>query len=503
MKGIIAEIDEKQMIVITEKGDFVKQRLLKGYKVGDEILISKQSPVHFRRQLTAIAASFILLAMLVTGVYAYNTPYSYVSVDINPSLGLTVNIFDIVIGVDALNAEAESLISSTAHIKNTDIEKAVEEILNKAYESGYLKKDSENSVMLVVSTKDKKEEEKLLTELGKTSAHKLSSISSTYNVVLEKTDVKEYKQAVSEKISPGKLILADKIKEVNPAFKNESVKDMSVSQAIEIIRNKGEENKGAKTAGNKEDEENVNKGRNENKKDEEDEDDDDKDEDDKRNAENKQDDDEKKAEIKNKDDFKGSVKKEDKASSKSKGNKNGNTKKNNEDDEDKDDKDKDISDKANDDKDEIEDKESEKGKDKDKDSDKGKGKDNTSSSGTGTDSSGSGASADDESDRENDDESENDKDKKQDDKEDNKNSKNDNKNDDKNDDKNDNKNGNKGDSPKEDNSEKDDSEEDKPEEDNPGKGNNNSNEKGKEDNSSDELDEDKSDEGGNGKGKKE
>lgn len=235
MKGIVAEIRGNHMVVIAKNGDFSRCKKLPNCDIGDEINIPQRNMKSIYKNLSAVAASFLILIMLSSGVYAYYTPYSYVSVDINPSLELYVNRFDKVIGVHAFNEEAVQLIKASDGMKNKNVDAALEQILNKAEEAGYLKKDGENTVMIVVSSGNIKEEAAITDKMSKTSTAVLSNISSNYEVILEKTKVESYKRAKEQNISPGKVILANRFKEAKPEINEEEIKHMPLQQAIKQI----------------------------------------------------------------------------------------------------------------------------------------------------------------------------------------------------------------------------------------------------------------------------
>lgn len=238
MNGIIAEIHNSYMIVITKKGDFIKCKKLPDFQIGDEVNIPKTTMAAFYKRLSTVAASLIIFAMLSTGVYAYYTPYSYISMDINPSLELYVNRFDRVIGAHAFNEDAKKLIDAAKGIKNKDVDKALENILDSAAESGYLKENAENSVMFVVSSNNAKEEAVLADIVSNTSSEMLANISTDYEVILEKAKVEAYKKAKEGNVSPGKVILADKFNEVKPDLDKEKIKQMPLQQAIKEIEEK-------------------------------------------------------------------------------------------------------------------------------------------------------------------------------------------------------------------------------------------------------------------------
>lgn len=238
MKGIIAEIDGNRMIVIAKNGDFVKCKKLPNLNIGDEVNIPRVNMTSVYKKMSAVAASFLIFAMLSTGVYAYYTPYSYVSVDINPSLELSVNRFEKVIGVHAFNEEAEKVLGATDKIKNKEIDDALEEIINTASEQGYLQRDASNSLMIVVSSSNEKEETALTAKVSEASTQALANISNDYEVILEKTQLKDYKNAKKQNVSPGKLILASKFKEADPNIDEEQIIRMPLQQAIKQIEKK-------------------------------------------------------------------------------------------------------------------------------------------------------------------------------------------------------------------------------------------------------------------------
>jgi hypothetical protein len=188
------------------------------------------------KRLAGIAACFLACIFLSTGVYAYYTPYSYVSLDINPSISLSLNRFERVISVNPLTEDAVSFIKETKNLKNQDIDKALSEIISSASDKGYIDEKTENQIMIVVSTKNPKQENKLEDTLTKTAAMELSKVNKSGEVTVEKTTVEIYRNALSNKMSPGKEILADKLREVNSEISDEELEDMSVKEMAKLIK---------------------------------------------------------------------------------------------------------------------------------------------------------------------------------------------------------------------------------------------------------------------------
>lgn len=265
MKAIVAEIDKRQMIVITDKGDFVKVKRQMSAGIGDEIELKPQKIYPAYRRLASIAACFLACIFLSTGVYAYCTPYSYVSVDINPSIALSLNRFERVIAVNPLNEDAVNLIKDVKSLKNQDIDEALSEIIKSASDRGYIDNKTENQVMVVVSARNPKQEKKLENAVAKTAAKELSKVNENFGVMVEKTSVENYKTALSNKVSPGKEILADKLREIIPEIKDEEVKKMSMKEAVDLIKESKKAAKAAeKDSKNKEKDKGKDKGKKEN-----------------------------------------------------------------------------------------------------------------------------------------------------------------------------------------------------------------------------------------------
>ncbi|HOS69883.1 MAG TPA: anti-sigma factor domain-containing protein, partial [Bacillota bacterium] len=197
MKAIIAEIDKKHMIVITDKGDFIKVKRQMSAAIGDEIEIKQRKIYPISKRLAGLAACFMACIFLSTGVYAYYTPCSYVSVDINPSLSLSLNRFERVISVNPLTEDAVDLIKDAKSLKNQNIDTALSEIIKTASDKGYIDEETEDEIVVIVSAKNPKQEKKLEETVAKTAEKELSKVNKTSGVTVEKTNIENHKTAIS------------------------------------------------------------------------------------------------------------------------------------------------------------------------------------------------------------------------------------------------------------------------------------------------------------------
>ncbi len=84
-------------------------------------------PIKRQFHMYAVACACLLL-LLIGGCWLYFTPTSGISIDINPSIELSVNRFGKIISVDSMNADGYAL-SNTLDIKFKNYTDAINQIL--------------------------------------------------------------------------------------------------------------------------------------------------------------------------------------------------------------------------------------------------------------------------------------------------------------------------------------------------------------------------------------
>ena len=152
------------------------------------------------------------------GAYAYaETPVAYVSMDINPSIELGVNVFDKVVSIEAYNDDGKKILEDT-DLKDNDINNAISTLVSHAISAGYIKEDGSSAIEITTSTdKDKiaiKFEESLKEVADKTlDNNDVEADVETENVALERRD-----EARKLGITPGKLNLIQKLQELDPTI---------------------------------------------------------------------------------------------------------------------------------------------------------------------------------------------------------------------------------------------------------------------------------------------
>ena len=106
MKAVITKITGNKAVLLRQDGTFVRAAN-RGYRVGQQIeLPSRRRPV---LRPAMVAACLLVVILSATALAAQTLPFSYISVDVNPSLQMTLNWYDRVRTVEAVNEDAQAL----------------------------------------------------------------------------------------------------------------------------------------------------------------------------------------------------------------------------------------------------------------------------------------------------------------------------------------------------------------------------------------------------------
>ncbi|MCX8131223.1 MAG: anti-sigma factor domain-containing protein [Clostridia bacterium] len=247
MKAVVVDVQGKYAVVLNKNGDFIKIKNGKQYRVGYEIDVPAKNPVNIYSftRMVSIAAVIVLFLGIGLGTYAYFTPYSYINIDINPSIEITTNIFDRILSAKALNKDGDKIISRDKY-RNLKIEDGIENILESAVENGYLKnvpgedgisvKDLTNAVMFTVSSKNEKKIAAIKENLQKAAVKELEKERIQSEVIFENVSIDKHDKAADLGISPGKILLIERLQKVAPEVKAEEYKDAPVRDIMNAIK---------------------------------------------------------------------------------------------------------------------------------------------------------------------------------------------------------------------------------------------------------------------------
>ncbi len=172
MKAVIVDLKGKYAAALDETGSVIRIPNA-AYTPGQ--VIQLQEVRHGRtlslKRIGAVAAAAALILSIGTGS-AYAMPYGTVSVDGDSELEYTINCFDYVLGVKALNEEGEALLSEIDEKtqRHCRIEKAVAAAVEQMEQDKQTEQaeQEEEPVRVTASTKGESHSERLQTRLEQT-----------------------------------------------------------------------------------------------------------------------------------------------------------------------------------------------------------------------------------------------------------------------------------------------------------------------------------------------
>ncbi|MGM0851801.1 MAG: anti-sigma-I factor RsgI family protein [Bacillota bacterium] len=228
-KGIIMEIKRDVLVMITSEGEFLTGRRQPNqkYAIGEEIPFF---PMHHEpataqpflkwnwKVSTALLTAIIVILTLFSSAFLQsNQAYAYVSVDINPSMELTLNEKQQVIKITPYNQDAKVLLEELVGWENMDVGEVTEEIFLLCEEMGFLK---ENQNVLITSSfiedSNGQREDDLVAEINKFVQE--YSTDHNMNITVKETSQEMREEASDKGMTAGALLQeTEKVETPKPA----------------------------------------------------------------------------------------------------------------------------------------------------------------------------------------------------------------------------------------------------------------------------------------------
>lgn len=194
------------------------------------------------RRLSGLIAACLTVALLAgSGVYYQRVcaVASVVSLDVNPSVELTVNRGEKVLSCTPLNEEAKEILADMgagADLKGAKLDVAVNAIVGSLVRNGYLSSIS-SAIMISVEDRDTVRAEKLQRELTNTVDDVLQTSASKAAVLTQTLtqDAGLAQQARKNNISTGKAALVKQAISLNGGLKFGELAELSIEELKDLI----------------------------------------------------------------------------------------------------------------------------------------------------------------------------------------------------------------------------------------------------------------------------
>ncbi|MCL1847533.1 MAG: hypothetical protein FWF91_06155 [Coriobacteriia bacterium] len=177
-----------------------------------------------------LAGAFATAAVLFMGIAAFNlytTAAAYVSIDVNPSLELTLNRFDRVIDARAFNEEGERILSETP-VKGKDYDKAVDLLFSCMEANGYLADDF--SISVTVQTQSSQTEARLCPALQECVDRQMFASQSAGTAEVFTVSAEVHGNARQCNMTPARYQAIQELLEVDAEASVDAYRDCSLGQ---------------------------------------------------------------------------------------------------------------------------------------------------------------------------------------------------------------------------------------------------------------------------------
>ncbi|MEK3800040.1 anti-sigma factor domain-containing protein [Peribacillus sp. FSL H8-0477] len=242
-KGVILSVDKHFLTLLTPEGEFHRSKKEKElYEIGKEIYFSpyeikrsKPSMRFYTRSALVSAIVSILLILSFLPSYFNEKVFAYVTIDINPSIELSLNENLRVVDLYGINKEGLIVIEKIKDWKDTDVTLMTNKIVKATKDSGYTK----NKQQILVTTTLLEDNEVLTQKLDK----KIESISQQKivpeaDVKVMKATVKERSKAKEQGISTGTYIENKRKKEQKKELDSEESTPSSLKKTPRLSENR-------------------------------------------------------------------------------------------------------------------------------------------------------------------------------------------------------------------------------------------------------------------------
>ena len=176
------------------------------------------------RRLAPVLACFLFLVVLSGGSYTFFSSAAVISVDVNPSIELSINRFDRVIDVEGYNADGEELADSLS-VRFMNYVDAVETLMDSDSFRQYLTEDADISIAVVAD--DEEKGERMLSDV--------KTCTAGHNAHCFRAEEGEVENAHEAGLSYGKYQAYLELKELDPDITTEDIRGMTMREIRDRI----------------------------------------------------------------------------------------------------------------------------------------------------------------------------------------------------------------------------------------------------------------------------
>lgn len=248
--GIVLELKNGKAIIMKNNGEFISVPCQNGWKKGDVVQLNnnRRISLHF---IYTLAACFVLTLLLgFSASQIYFTQTTLISIDVNPSIEISLNRFNKVISTKSMNQEGAEILS-LVKLFNQDYSNAFNLIIDTEKKEGYFNKN--RNIVVSVFARDKKKQTATLDEIKAKTNTVIQSRTGSCEVEYHEVDEQTVEQAHEQGVSAGKYYYLKQLLSVAPRIDIKKYTHHSIEQIKEQISECEEEHTGTQSGGHDDD----------------------------------------------------------------------------------------------------------------------------------------------------------------------------------------------------------------------------------------------------------
>ncbi|WP_029502269.1 hypothetical protein [Lachnoclostridium phytofermentans] len=220
---LVEQLATSPVIKLTEHDFITRQELTK-----------KKSFFSFRKIAIAFCCLCIIFAATINLLHTGSqTPYSFLTLDVNPGFEILLNHKNDIISIQGINEEAKVLLKDSSY-KSSSIQDTLNDLILRLVEANYITIEH-NTILLTIQCKDESYLDELEKNLTNTIQSTLHQENISPNLVIQKKKENAPTSLPSKDITSGKQYFINSILSKYPELSGEKLESLSLDELLTLL----------------------------------------------------------------------------------------------------------------------------------------------------------------------------------------------------------------------------------------------------------------------------
>lgn len=186
-----------------------------------------------------LAVSMTLMLVCIGGFRYYFTATTYLSLDVNPSIELSLNAFDKVVAATPYNEDGTLILDNT-EVLHLNYKQALEVLLEEETAQNYLKED--NYILITLQAENVSKEEVLQNSISGLINTHLTANNATATTEIRCVNAKIREEAHNQHLSTGRYMAIQDLQSADPSLSFDECAAMSMGEMKRMQGQHGQKN---------------------------------------------------------------------------------------------------------------------------------------------------------------------------------------------------------------------------------------------------------------------